>query len=552
MSTGVVLDIETDALDATKIHCIVARDIKTNKVNEFVQQECYTSFPKFAKTVDKFYMHNGLGFDQPIINRLTNADINWDKVVDTLILTQLLNPIIDKGNSLGSWGDRLGFPKDTPPKDFTNYTSDMLKYCNRDVDVTFKLVNYLSKQSHLLSKRSIKLEHKIRTIVTQQEKNGFALDEQKAMLLMNTFSDEAFKIESELQDVFKPIITKRYHKTTNKPLKDNIENFNPGSRKQIAQRLISLGWEPSKYTDKGSVIVSEEILSKIDLPEAKLISKYLLLEKRVSQIKQWIKAVDNNGRVHGRVQTLSTVTGRMTHNTPNMAQIPAVYSPYGKECRECWTVSDPENYSLVGTDASGLEVRALAHYMGDKDYIKEVIDGDVHTANQKLANLETRDQAKTFLYALIYGAGASKIGKICNTSSSGGQRFIDTFLQNAPALQKLRTNVDKAAKSKIIKGLDGRQLHIRTFHAALNTLIQGAGAIICKQWLVQMMDHAKDLDVRLVASVHDEYQFEVHNKDVEEFCAITKIAMKETEEILNVKCPLDNEYKVGKTWADTH
>jgi len=250
--------------------------------------------------------------------------------------------------------------------------------------------------------------------------------------------------------------------------------------------------------------------------------------------------------------TLRTITGRMAHNSPNMAQVPAVYSPYGKECRDCWTVSDPENYSLVGTDASGLEIRALAHYMGDKDYIKEVLEGDVHTANQKAANLETRDQAKTFLYALIYGAGPAKIGKVAGVNSSEGQKLIDNFLRNVPALQKLRSRVDITAKKKLITGLDGRKLHIRSYHSALNTLIQGAGAVICKQWLVQMMDHAKNLDVKLVASIHDEYQFEVHKKDIEEFCTITKKAMKETEEIFNIKCPLDNEYKVGVTWADTH
>ena len=552
MSKGVVLDIETDALDAKVIHCIVSRDIKTNEINEFVQEECYTKFPEWSKTVDTFYMHNGLAFDQPIINKLTQSNIEWNKVIDTLILTQLLNPNIDKGNSLGAWGDRLGFPKEIPPKDFSTYTPHMLEYCNRDVDVTHKLVNYLSKKSSLLSNQSIKLEHKIRALVTQQEKNGFALDEQKAMVLMNSLHDEASRIEQELQEVFKPIVTKRYHKTTNKPLADHVETFNPASGPQIAKRLTTLGWKPKDYTEKGNIIVGEEILSKIDLPEAKLIARYRLLEKRVSQIKQWIKAVDIQGRVHGRVQTLSAVTGRMTHNSPNMAQVPAVYSPYGKECRECWTVSDPENYSLVGTDASGLEIRALAHYMGDKDYIKEVIEGDVHTANQKMANLETREQAKEFLYALIYGAGSFKIGKIVGTNSSGGQRLIDTFLKNAPALQRLRNQVDKAAKQKVIKGLDGRQLQIKYHHAALNTLIQGAGAIICKQWLIRMMELSKSLDVRLVASIHDEYQFEVHDKDVKEFCSITKKAMKETEEILNVKFPLDNEYKVGKTWADTH
>ena len=553
MSKGVVLDIETDALDATQIHCMVARDVKTDEVTEFIQEECYTKFPQWSKTIDKFYMHNGISFDGRIIKKLTDANLPMDKIVDTLILSQLFNPIRDKGHSLAAWGDRLGFPKDDPPKDFSLYTDYTLEYCNRDVDVTHKLLNRLVQEGTGFSPESIQLEHKIRSIINQQEDNGFYLNEEKTMILMNRFQDEVVRIEAELEAAFPTVVTKRFHKTTGRPLLDKEDKFNPASRKQIADRLMQMGWKPKLMTEKGSIAVSDEILESLDIPEAKVMARYLLLQKRVSQIKQWIAAVDMEGRVHGRVMTLRTITGRMAHNNPNMAQVPAVYSPYGEECRSCWTVSDPENYSLVGTDASGLEIRALAHYMGDKDYIKEVIEGDIHTANQKAANLETRDQAKTFLYALIYGAGAEKIAKVAGLKTgSDGDRLLNDFLKTIPALRELRYKVGVAARQKIISGLDGRKLHIRNMHSALNTLIQGAGAIICKQWLVQMMEHSKDLDVRLVASIHDEYQFEVHNKDVEEFCSITKKAMKETEEILNVRCPLDNEYKVGATWAATH
>ena len=552
MSKGIVLDIETDALDASKIHCIVTRDVNTNEVKEFVQDECYTIFPQWSKGIDKFYMHNGLSFDARVINRLTDANIPMSNVVDTLILSQLFNPVREKGHSLAAWGDRLGFPKDTPPDSFLEYTPEMLQYCNKDVDVTFKLLKRLVGEGSEFSPRSIKLEHKIRELINQQEENGFYLNEQQAMTLMNRFEDESVVLDAQLEEVFPTVITKRFHKKTGKPLLDHVDKFNPASRQQIADKLMEKGWVPTLKTDKGNIIVSDEILETLDIPEAKIIARYLLLQKRVSQIKQWITAVDNYGRVHGKVMTLKTITGRMAHSTPNMAQVPAVYSPYGKECRDCWTVSDPENYKLVGTDASGLEIRALAHYMGDKAYIKEVIEGDVHTANQKAANLETRDQAKTFLYALIYGAGAAKIGKVAGVNSSEGQKLIDNFLRNVPSLKSLQSRVSIAAKNKIIPGIDGRKLHIRNLHSSLNTLIQGAGAVICKQWLVQMMDHAKNLDVKLVASIHDEYQFEVHNKDIKEFCDITKIAMKETQEILNLKCPLDNEYKVGTTWAETH
>ena len=252
--------------------------------------------------------------------------------------------------------------------------------------------------------------------------------------------------------------------------------------------------------------------------------------------------------------TLRTITGRMAHNSPNMAQVPAVYSPYGKECRDCWTVSDINKYSLVGTDASGLELRCLAHYMNDTKFTNELLTGDIHTANMEMAGLSNRDQAKTFIYAFLYGAGAAKIGKIVGGGAKKGQQLIDRFLSNMPALNALRTKVQKASQNGIIRGLDGRLLHIRSSHSALNTLIQGAGAVVCKHWLLEIMSSIKmtRIDAKLVASIHDEYQFEVNNNDITTFGQITKETMKKTQEVLKLNCELDSEWKVGKTWASTH
>jgi DNA polymerase I-like protein with 3'-5' exonuclease and polymerase domains len=290
------------------------------------------------------------------------------------------------------------------------------------------------------------------------------------------------------------------------------------------------------------------------MPEAQMFSRFFLLQKRTGMLKSWIKECHDDNKVRGRVMTLKTITGRMAHNSPNMAQVPASYSPYGKEFRSLWTISDPDNYNLVGTDASGLELRCLAHYMQDKEYINEVVNGDVHTANMKMAGLTNRDQAKTFIYAFLYGAGPAKIGNVVGGKSAQGRQLIEKFLNNMPALKRLRTQVTEAATQKSIKGLDGRWLQIRSEHAVFNTLLQSAGAIICKEWLVQITKQVnqKRLDAKLVASIHDEYQFEVSIEDTPQFCEITKQAILDTEKILGVLCPLDSEYKVGKTWAETH
>ena len=540
-----IVDIETDSLNATKVHCIVAKDVDSGRVYSFPPDMIH-GFRDWSLGVKQFIMHNGLSFDAPVCNRLLGTDIKPSQIVDTLVLSQLFNPIRE-GHSLKAWGDRLGFPKGDV-ETFEVYTPDMLEYCKQDVNITHKLFNILQKEGKGFSRSSIRLEHNVRVIIDQQEKNGFAMDMRKAMSLYNKLKDEANGLEKWAVTTFDPTVVELKTKTKYIP-------FNIGSRQQIADRLMELGWKPKQHTDKGNIIINEAVLDKIDMPEAKKFSRFFLLQKRIAQIKSWIEACDDrDGRVHGRVMTLKTITGRMSHHSPNMAQIPAVRSPYGKECRDCWTVDNPYTHSIVGTDASGLELRCLAHLMNDTTFTDILLTGDIHTHNMQMAGLTDRDQAKTFIYAFMYGAGASKIGQIVGAGAKEGQILINKFLNSMPALKRVRDSVTKAASKKLIRGIDGRLLHIRSPHSALNTLIQGAGAIVCKLWLINMIKRINrtGVDAKLVASIHDEYQFEVLNKDINKFGQITKDAMKDTEKQLQMKCPLDSEWKVGKTWAETH
>jgi DNA polymerase-1 len=543
---NVVLDIETDSLDAQKIHCIVAKDLSTSQVHVWDHNNL-DKFKPWSYTVAKFIMHNGISFDVPILNRLLGTDIKLSQMIDTLVMSQLFNPMREGGHSLRAWGNKLSYPK-WEYDNFTSYTPDMLEYCKNDVDLTENLYKQLLIEGKSFSSFSISLEHKIRAIIDQQEKNGFALNIQKTIGLLARLSDEAHILETWAKKEFEPTVVEMKTKTKYIP-------FNMGSRQQIANRLMERGWKPKQFTDKGNIIVSEEILNKINMEEAKKFSKFFLLQKRIVQIQSWINSYnDVTNRVHGRVLTLRTITGRMAHYNPNMAQIPAIRSPFGKECRDCWTVENPHTHTLVGTDASGLELRCLAHLMDDKDYINEVIHGDVHTTNMKMAGLTNRDQAKTLIYAFMYGAGAAKIGKIVGGNTKRGRELIERLLSGIPALKRLRNSVQRAAERGKIKGIDGRTLFIRSPHSSLNTLIQGAGASICKDWLVNMIQRVNStgVDAKLVASIHDEYQFEVAKGDVKRFGTITQEAIKDTERKLKFNCPLDSTWKDGETWTMTH
>ena len=560
------LDIETplfiNGILPNKIWCLVTICDKGNIVH-------YTSddihkFQNVAINYSEFIGHNIIGFDAPVIKNVLGVDLfKIGKVTDTIILSRLFNPVREGGHSLKAFGLKFGYKK-FDFDDFTKFSQEMLRYCIRDVKLLIQVYTLLNRQGVNFSKESIELEHEVAKIIEQQVSNGFLLDQEKAHLLLARLQQRVDEVQTRVRETFVPlkIETTFTPKVNNKArgyvkgipfTKVKYQEFNLGSRQQIGERLINLGWKPKKFTDKGHVIVDEKVLSEIkDIPEAELIKEFLLLQKRVAMIESWIEAVREDGRVHGKVITNGAITSRMSHSSPNMAQIPAVYSPYGKDCRELWVV--PSGYKLVGVDASGLELRILSHYMNDKEYINEVINGDIHSTNQTLAGLETRDIAKTFIYAFIYGAGNKKLGTICGRSESYGREIKNRFLKRLPSLAKLRTRVDKAVKKGWLKGLDQRKLIIRQKHSALNTLIQGGGAIAMKKALVILSDYISTykIDAIPVVNVHDEFQYQVKEEQADRFGILAVKSIVNAGEQLGLRCSLNGEYKIGNNWKETH
>ena len=576
----VAFDIETDGLNPTKIYCIAAKIIGKD-VTEFWTPENVKFFPAWLDTneVKTLIGHNIIGFDLPVLKKLLGFDW-WGDIEDTLVMSRLDNPSREGGHSLSSWGTRLNYPKGDY-SDWTQYTDEMGKYCKKDVAVLAKLYRLLNSKA--MSEIALRIEHKIAVITHQQTLNGWKFDIRKASNLLASLKQEMFIAEDEVRKVFTPLevwvplnwLGERTHKKNGEMSKNyrlqldkgadwvkidgELEwghyiypEFNLGSRQQIARYLQHFGWKPKQFTELGTIIVSEAVLETIKIPEGKLIAKYLMLQKRLGLVSAWIDAIDKGDRIHGKVNTCGAVTGRMTHSKPNLAQVPSSSSPYGEECRELFTVE--EGYKLVGMDASGLELRMLAHYMNDEDYTNEVIHGDIHTANQKAANLETRDKAKTFIYAFLYGAGSRKLGKMTGGNAEDGRRLQNDFLNNTPALKKLRIDITKSSESGSIIGLDGRVLHIRSPHAALNTLLQSAGAIVMKRAVI-LLDHFSrvyKIDYKIIGQIHDEVQAEVKESQAEFFGDLAVSCIKRAGKDFKLNCPLDGNYKIGTTWKETH
>jgi DNA polymerase I-like protein with 3'-5' exonuclease and polymerase domains len=398
---------------------------------------------------------------------------------------------------------------------------------------------------------SVELEHKIAFIMKRQEDNGFKLNLPEAISLLAQLKDRMSFITDSMQTIFPPVVEERWSEKTGKRLKDKVTVFNVGSRKQIAERLQERGVKFTKTTEKGSIIVDETTLKGIDLPEAQLIAEYLMIQKRVGLLESWIDNVKDDGRVHGRVITNGAVTGRMTHQSPNMGQIPSVNSEYGAECRKLWTVEDGN--VLIGTDLSGIELRCLAHYMQDPEWTEELLNGDIHQKNADAAGI-TRPQAKTLIYATLYGAGPAKIGSIVGGGASEGNKVLQNFYRNTPALSRLMEKVKKVANKGYVPGLDGRRILVRSEHAALNSLLQGCGAIIAKQWCIESHKEFKrqKLPVQQVAFVHDEIQIEAQRPHAETVASIMVASAKKAGEVLGFRCPVDAEAKIGANWFDTH
>lgn len=483
------------------------------------------------------------------------------------------------------------------------FSEEMLEYCAQDVRTNIAVYNMLLKETLGFTDYCVQLEMDVARYIAQQELNGWVFDVKRARMLECDLALKVRELEEQVTKTFKPL--PKFDKEVQPrikadgslssvglkfledyetliPVPDSIDGplgieytsgafsridwpeFNLGSRQQIAEQLLYRGWKPTEFTEKGSIIINEAVLADLEYPEAKLLSDYFLVSKKQSMVESWIESWnEDDGRIHGYVNSLGAATRRMTHSKPNLAQVPAAKSNkegliwgfeggYGADCRALFTV--PAGYTLVGCDASGLELRMLAHYMNDPAYTDLILNGDIHTANQLAAGLATRNQAKTFIYAFLYGAGDEKIGSIVGGSAKEGKKLKKAFLDNTPALKNLREQVLLAAERGWIRSIDGGKIRIKSAHAALNYLLQSAGAILMKVALRSLISDAlaEGLDFKMVGNIHDEFQAEVKDEHVARYKELCENCFIKAGEELGFRIKIQGEAKSGKNWAETH
>ena len=643
-------DIETDGfLDKmTKIHCIVLFEFNDKKWLTFNTQGDADGDIEDAMHVlnecDKCIFHNGHGFDYPVLQRFTKSfNLKPSQMFDSMTMAKAVYRNIRGqdfdamkknrrhkdfakmnlvgSNSLKAWGYRLGELKgsiadESGTTDWSKWTAEMQDYCVQDVVVTTRLVESVLKKIEQHPWECHALDNEFQHIMSRQERQGFYFNEDEAIKLYGEIQSRINKLEGELIDEFGSFY-KRGKVFT--PKRDNarqgykaevpfskvtLTEFNPSSRDHIQDRLQKVyGWKPNAFGADGKASVDERTLSKLSYSPIRLLLPYLACSKiggmLASGNQAWLKAVKNK-RIHGRIDPMGTNTWRCSHSNPNLGQIPGVRKSssgsilwkvsggYGAESRRLFGV--PTGFKLLGHDASGLELRCLAHYMAkydNGDYGQLVVDGDVHSVNQKAIGLTKRANAKTFIYAFLYGSGDLRLGSIVfndleedkqkalidkhgpsgpsydRALTSLGKQSRGNISRSLPALGKLIKAVKAKAQShRQLLALDGRLLEIRSVHSALNMLLQSAGAILMKRWLVILDEDLQAAGLspmkfggsnyEFVANVHDEAQCEVREEDVELYNKIALEAFPKAGEYYDFRVPITGEGNVGDSWLETH
>jgi len=601
-----VFDIEANGLldEADRLWCWAAQDPDTGEKWSGTKPK---ELLNLLREADVAIGHNIQDYDLRLLKKL-HAFEYAGTVRDTYIMSKVCWPDLKKRDfarraraekmgqdpnkripgelvgkhKLEAWGWRLEVYKDDFHKKedaWLTWDPAMLDYCIQDVELNVALFKLIESKG--LPELVWEIEHPFAWHIEHSRK-GFYFDKAKGEALERELDIRRSRIANELREAFPDRVEEmktpqyyedpmgnRYERKRDAPskvrkelkdgpLKVKHHPFNPSSNIQIEARFnVKYGWRAETRTATGDPEITEEVLEGLGFVEADLLLEMRMLDDRLEKLSRgrhpYLGLVGSSQRIRGGIDPLGTVTSRCTHMRPNLAQVPRAPKPYGREFRELFTV--PEGRSLVGWDAAGLEGRALAHWMASPEYTEVIVAGDLHTYNQEAAGLETRNQAKVFFYAFLYGAGDSKIGSIVGGGAKEGKALKAKFFDALPQLKQLNRRVAREAEEKgYVTTLDGRQVPVHSSHVALNCLLQSTGAIIMKKATNLFCDALPDIDPTafMVGHIHDELAIECAPDRAELVGELGVHSLRQTGEFFKLRCPLDGEAKVGKHWGETH
>ena len=633
-----IFDIETNGFleELTKIHCIMIHNTETHKLERY--DPAFSPVKDAVKRIEKadtIIGHNIIGFDVPAIKKIFPDFEFKGEIIDTYVWAACVWPNIADGDykrfregrlpasligkhSLEAYGYRLGVYKGAFAKqtDWSTWSNEMSAYCEQDVAVTFKLLDKL--RGTKTSWDQVLMEQDVMGILNRQQKHGVLFNLGEAQELYRELSNKREKLREEIQKSFPPFwkrkgklfTPKRRNKTKGYVAGATMQHvelceFNPSSNIHISRMLmLKYGWIPEEFADKEMVPVEmqyiynklkiisatvpkieEEILKRLPYKECKPLAEFQMLQKRCAMIAEgkqaWLRCYnEETGRIHGAINQFGTVTGRCNHFKPNLGQVTAPRSPYGKEMRSLFTV--PHGWFLVGCDADGLEARCKAHYITPFDkgeFVQCILEGkrseatDIHSLNRDRLGFASRDHAKTWYYAFMYGSGNANLGSIAmeddnykdytGDKAALGKKHRAKLGKEFKGLKELMDAIQTTAKKRSpkmwLKGLDGRRIPVRAIYSSLNALLQSAGAVIMKKALViaDELIRSKGLtpidDYVQILFVHDELQFECRTKEIAETVAkCAEECIRLAGEHFKLRCPLSGSSKIGKTWLDTH
>lgn len=593
------VDLEANGLNPDTFWCMVAVDLHSDEIKKFGPDEGEEA-KAFLLTLDKTVWHNGLGYDLPrVLEPLLSCFLDRDKIEDTMVMSMLYNPILEKpkgakgAHGLEAYGLRFGYPK-VVHEDWSQYSVEMMNRCVVDAQITKKAYHWLTKKLATWSRESLVLEYKTTTILNRMTDYGFYIDPDKTNILYHTICNRYDEIAEKLKNI--PDFAKRSSDYTYRTsqsgsiskvglqgwdtdtiwggfTKITFEPFNVNSTPQKV-RLLSEWWTPYVPTKSGkSFKICEENLATLreDAPTyLHELAEFAMLKSRKDLLDGLYKALGTDGHVHGSVFSCGAVTHRCSHFNPNLANVPGGKSPYGPECRELFTVRDKENYRIVGIDADGVQLRVLAHYMKDPEYMELVGKGGIHDYHvdilsgmgfdkgewdDKEKQWSNRYRAKNFIYAFLLGGGGPKLASLLNMPLKRGRGLKTNFLKRVPALKSLIGRASKLSAKGFIQGIDGRYIVVKDPYYVLSALLQGGEAVLMKTAMVlfQGFIDKNQWDARFVAFPHDEWQLEAHKDVADEVSRCGAWCIEEAGRNLGFRLPMTaGTPKIGETWNDTH